>query len=160
MLPEISSLKIQPYAEVNSNLPEFKKRKDHYGVITRINTRRATVKLDDGTNPLIPYHMLKESDEPPRLVLPGYEEPKNIKDEIQIGDWVRVNWKGGDIRVGTIKKKNPSKAIILMEDGKNWNVRYQAILGKVSNESRKDKFKVGDRVSYVMDWRGLGVFEA
>ena len=122
---------------VGMRITYFHKGKDYYGVITRINPKRATVKTDDGTIPLIPYHMLKETDVPPRKVLPGYEEPKkkNIKDEIQVGDYVRIKWVNKEIKTGKITKKNPSRAVISTEDGKSWSVYYQNILGKVSNES-------------------------
>lgn len=111
---------------------------DYYGTITRINPKRASIETDDGRNHLMPYHMLKQTDRPPPKVLSDFEK-KNIKDEIRVGDMVRVKWKGGGIKTGKITKKNPSRAQILMDhDGKTWNVYYQNILGKVNGGPKKE----------------------
>ena len=173
-VPPKPSISAKDQFKVGMRVTYVFKGKDYYGVITRINPKRATIKEDGGAVHLMPYSILKESNEPHRLVLPGFNEPhrlvlpgyeepekKNIKDEIQVGDRVRVKWKYGDVRMGIIKKKNPVKAIILMEDGKNWNVRYQAILGKVSGIPQtpkktnkvsekpvKTQFKVGQDVYF------------
>ncbi len=150
-VPSKPSTSTKDRFKVGMRITYIHKGKTHYGVIFRINPKRASVNLDDGTTPLIPYHMLKETDKP-RKVLPGNEEPekKNMKDEIRVGDWVRVKWENGSVRTGKVTRTNPSRAIILMEDGKSWNIYYQNILGFVD---QKDKFKVGDEVSYVIDWR-------
>jgi len=150
------SISTKAQFKVGMRVTYFHKGKDHYGVIERINKQRASIKADDGSKPLVPYHMLKRTDKLPPKVLPGDTPPKkSIKDEIQVGDWVRVKWKDGTVSPAKVIKKNPARAVVQTEAGKEWDVYYQVILGTVSNESRKNKFKVGDKVSYVIDFRGL-----
>jgi hypothetical protein len=149
-LAPVSSKKDQ--FKVGMRVTYFHKGKDYYGVITRINPKKATVQSDDGTIPLVPYHMLKETDKEAPIKSALLSEPlkKNIKDELSIGDWVQVKWKDGGTRMGKITKKNPSRTKILMEDGKIWNVPYQNITGEVD---QKNKFDIGDKVSYVINWK-------
>nr|QBK85981.1 MAG: SprT-like family protein [Marseillevirus LCMAC101] len=106
------------------------KGEDHYGRITRMNPKRATVELDNGKDQLVPYHMLKETDKKSSKV--PQPKKKNIKDDLRVGDWVKIKWRDGETKDGKIKKKNPSRAIISMEDGKNYHVYYDSIVSKTS----------------------------
>ena len=125
--------------------------------ITRLNPRRASIELDDGRIALIPYSMLENSDKalperPKKNTIFDGPKKKTIKDEIQVGDWVTIKWTDGDSRKGKIRKKNPVKAKVLLEDGKIWNVPYTNILGKTS--PGKSLFNIGDKVVYVDDYSG------
>jgi len=114
--------------KVGARVTYFHRGQDHYGVVSRMNPKRASVDLDDGRDSLVPYHMLKETDKdaPVKHIPPK----KSIKDELSIGDFVQVKWNDGSVRKGKITKKNPSRAVILMEDGGEWAIYYQNILGK------------------------------
>ena len=117
--------------KVGMKVVYFYKGIEYHGTITRINAKRASVEQHNGLVGLIPYSMLKIDNSAHSADAPLFKE-KNIKNDIRVGDRVKIRIKPGVTENGIITKKNPSKAIVTTDDGKTWNVPYNNILSKIS----------------------------
>lgn len=67
------------------------------------------------------------------------EEKQLAKEDVNVGDKVKINMKG-EIKEGYITKKNPVRAVVALDDGRKISAPYNLLM-RVGNKSEKEILK-------------------